>query len=429
MGHTSKQGRLNKFVANFSFLKGNLLILTISWMFWFPAIRLTESYGQLYIIALGASTIILGAINSISTATLAIVRILGGYIADRFGRKKILTTMTFAITATYLIYAFAPNLGWLLPGWQWILIGATLQNVFLLYQPALVALRADSVPSEKRGFGFALTEFLPGIISIPAPIIATWLVLTNGTVQGMQIAYFAAFTLGLAAGVVRLWLKETLPERKDKRQDKFQNDFKKEYADAVRFIFKNMRNIALFYILYNFAFLGVSPLFSIYAKFFMELGDAGWGAMYAVSYILYLVLLIPTGLMVDKFGRRKILLLSLGFLVVFSFIYAVTPLTMPYDMRLVVLVTVYSVILLANVAQVNAVSALEADYIPREKRGRVTAALAFVASLSGAFGQILGGFEYETVDPRFPFIALTVFMILSFTVVFFKIKEPETREE
>jgi len=429
MGNTKRQSRFRRFVANFSFLRGNLLILTISWMFWFPALRLTESYGQLYIVALGASTIILGAINSISTATLSIVRILGGYVADRFGRKKILTTMTFAIASTYLIFAFAPDLEWLLPGWQWILVAATLQNVFLLYQPALIALRADSVPAEKRGFGFALTEFLPGLISIPAPIVATFLVVTRGTVRGMQIAYFVAFALGVMAGVVRLWLKETLPERMDKRQERYHRDFKKEYADAVRFIFKNMRNIALFYMLYNFAFLGAGPLFSIYAKFFMQLGDEGWGVMYTVSYILYLALLVPTGLLVDKFGRRKILLLSLISLIFFGLVYAMVPLNMSYNLRLLLLVTVYSAILLANVAQVNAVSALEADYIPREKRGRVTAALAFVASLSGAFGQALGGFEYERINERFPFLVLTVFMILSLIVVFFKIKEPEIREE
>jgi MFS family permease len=148
--------------------------------------------------------------------------------------------------------------------------------------------------------------------------------------------------------------------------------------------------------------------------------------MYSVSYILYLMLLVPVGLTVDRFGRRNMLLLSIAFLVMSSFIYAVAPLNTPYT--LLTLIIAYSAIVLANVAYANAVGALEADYIPREKRGRVTAALAFVAALAGAAGQVLGGFEYGSINQRFPFIFLTVFMVLSFLVVLFRIKEPKMRE-
>lgn len=419
MEKTPKQSRIRKLASNFSFLRGNLLILTISWMVWFPALRLTDTYGQPYIKELGASILILGAINSISTATLGIVRVIGGYIADRFGRKKIFCLMSFAISSTYLIYALAPS-------WEWILVAATLNSLFLLYQPALLALRAESVPPEKRGFGFALADFLPGLVSVPAPVIATYLVVTNGTVGGMRIAYFASFVLGIAAAVIRLFLKETLPKRKAEQRSSLYIDFKKDISEAIQFIFKNMRSIALLYIIYNFAYTGVLPLFSIYAIYFMQLGDAGWGIMYIVSYVLYLALLVPTGFMVDKLGRRRMLLLSIAFLTMFSFIYTAAPLSTPYD--LLILVVAYSAIVLANVAYSNTVGALEADYIPREKRGRVTATLAFVAALAGAAGQALAGFEYNSLSPQLPFVILTVFMVLSFCVVLFRIREPKIRE-
>jgi DHA1 family multidrug resistance protein-like MFS transporter len=389
-------------------------------MVWFPALRLTELYAQPYIKELGGSAFIVGAISSIATFTFAIARILGGYVADRFGRKNVLTLMSFSISFTYLIYAFAPS-------WEWVLIAATLYSVCLLSQPALLALRADSVPPEKRGFGFALTEFLPGIVSIPGPIIATYLVLTNGTVGGMRIAYFAAFALGIVAAIVRLFLKETLPKRKGKEELSFQADFRAEYSDAIKFIFRNMRNIALLYIIYNFAYTGVSPLFSLYALYFVQLGDVGWGLMYIISYVLYLALLVPIGFMVDRVGRRRMLLSSITSLIIFSLVYATVPINGLYI--LLILVVAYSAMVLANVVYMNAVAALEADFIPREKRGRVTAALAFVASLAAAAGQALSGFEYNAISPQFPFIMLTVFMVLSFVVVFFRIKEPKTREK
>jgi MFS family permease len=419
MEKAPKQSRIRRFLANFSFLKGNVLIIILSWIVWYPALGLIGGYSQLYIYALGASAIIVGAINSISTVTLSIVRILGGYIADRFGRKNVLTIMSFASAFTYLIYSLAPN-------WQWVLIAATLNSIFLLYQPALIALRYDSVPSEKRGFGFALTEFLPGLVSLPAPFIAIYLVLTNGTVGGMRIAYLIAFALGIIAAVIWLFLKETLPQRTDKRTS-FYSDFKKEYSEAMGFIFKRMHSVALLYILFNFAFTGAGPFFSIYAKSFLNLGDFGWGVMYAVSFILNFAFLIPVGLATDKIGERRMLLVGIGFLSLFSLIYATTLSNEPFS--LLIMVLTYAAMILAYAGYAKAVAKLEADFIPREKRGRVTAALSFVALLASAIGSAVGGFEYYLINPRFPFIVLTVFMALSFIVVLLRIKEPKTPEQ
>lgn len=242
----------------------------------------------------------------------------------------------------------------------------------------------------------------------------------------MRIAYFASFALGVAAAIIRLFLKETLPQRKREQRSSLYIDFRKDISEAIQFIFKNMRNVALLYIIYNFAYTGVLPLFSIYAIYFMQLGDADWGIMYIVSYVLYLALLVPTGFMVDKLGRRRMLLLSIAFLTMFSLIFTVAPFSTSYT--LLILVMAYSAIVLANVAYSNTVGALEADYIPREKRGRVTATLAFVAALAGAAGQAVAGFEYNSLSPQLPFVILTVFMILSFCVVLFRIHEPKIRE-
>jgi MFS family permease len=295
-----------------------------------------------------------------------------------------------------------------------------------LYQPALVALRYDSVPSGKRGFGFALTEFLPGLVSLPAPFIAIYLVLTNGTVGGMRTVYLIAFALGIIAAMIWFFLKETLPQRTDKRTS-FYSDFKNEYSEAMRFIFKRMHSVALLYILFNFAFNGAGPFFSIYAKSFLKLGDLGWGAMYAVSFILNFALLIPVGMATDKIGERRMLLVGIGFLSLFSLIYATALSDEPFSLLLMVFT--YAAMILAYAGYAKAVAKLEADFIPREKRGRVTAALGFVALLASATGSAVGGFEYYLINPRFPFVVLTVFMVLSFFIVLFRIKEPETPEQ
>jgi len=200
-------GWLQRLGKNLSFLRGNLLILTLSWMVWYPALRMFEPYDKLYMQDLGATPLIIGGITALSTVVVAFIRIPGGYIADRFGRKKIIVTMTFTVALAYLFYAFAPS-------WEWIFVGALISNFCLIYQPALMAMRADSVSPERRGIGVALADFLPMLVSIPSPIISGYLVSTMGRVDGMRLVYLAAVGMGVAGAFVRLLLKETLPEKK-----------------------------------------------------------------------------------------------------------------------------------------------------------------------------------------------------------------------
>jgi len=60
-------GWLQRLGKNLSFLRGNLLILTLSWMVWYPALRMLEPYDKLYMQDLGATPLIIGGITALST--------------------------------------------------------------------------------------------------------------------------------------------------------------------------------------------------------------------------------------------------------------------------------------------------------------------------------------------------------------------------
>ncbi len=399
------------------------MILTLSWVVWFPAMRMTNPYQQIYTAELGASTIIIGMISSVSTIVISLARIPGGYIADRYGRKKIVVLMTFAIALTFFIYAFAPS-------WEWIFIGAIIANASLIYQPALFALRADSVPPEKRGVSFAFMDFLANLACIPAPLIAAYLVATYELKGGMRIAYIAAALLGITAAFIRLFLKETLSERR--KRGKFGKDFGAgedfvmEYMDTLRFIFKNMFGLTLFYLLFNFGFMGISPFLSYYAVYFLGLEKEVWGYVYFLAGIFYLLSLLPIGFFVDRIGRR-IVLVGIIVLTVFGVIvYGLAPKASPVTLSFVF--AGLSVLMVSNASFFTSLSALEADLVPRERRGRTSAVLGLVASFSAATGQAFTGFAYENISPRFPFFVATAVLIAALGIAYFLVREPKERE-
>jgi len=77
----------------FGFLRGNYLIIILSYVLsgfgtglWFP-------FRSNYIEALGASLLEIGLISFIGSALSALITLPGAYIADRYGRKRIIVVL------------------------------------------------------------------------------------------------------------------------------------------------------------------------------------------------------------------------------------------------------------------------------------------------------------------------------------------------
>ena len=110
----------------------------------------------------------------------------------------------------------------------------------------------------------------------------------------------------------------------------------------------------------------------------------------------------------------------------------------PYCRTFIQTLTVLTIITAAGMFLTPAVKALEADLVPREKRGRIGAAFgrgsirirvgavtaSFVPSIGSVLGSLIGGVIY-TFNSTLPWLLLsiTLFLCLIITKIFFK--EPE----
>jgi MFS family permease len=122
----------------------------------------------------------------------------------------------------------------------------------------------------------------------------------------------------------------------------------------------------------------------VYAVELMDLSSVKWGLILLVEAALKTVLYIPGGLLVDHYSRWKMLLASL----VISLV----------SIPMFVLSTGFYQVLLIRVAVavatalfIPACTALMADSVPREMRGRVMAAFGRGSVMLGATGGGTGG--------------------------------------
>jgi len=183
-----------------------------------------------------------------------------------------------------------------------------------------------------------------------------------------------------------------------------------------------------------------SPFWVVYAVEETGLSSSAWGLILLIESALKMVLFIPAGILVDRWGRTPSLLAALlvALVSIPSFVFA--------DGFAAVLL-IRAVIAVAFVIAIPASSALMADLVPREKRGRVMAALGQGGIMLGAAGggtggpgvgfvitiplmlaSLLGGLLYAA-NPVYPWLFVLLATVLQILLLVFLVRDPKRAEE
>lgn len=404
--------------AEFSFMRGNLLTLIVSWLFVFFTFSMTSSFDSPFFTKLGAPPVVIGLMGSAGALVLGLVRIPGAVIADRYGRRQIIVMMTFSIAFSFLFYIFAPD-------WRFVLIGMIISNLSLIYQPALDAILADSVPSEKRGMGFAAVNVIPNIPTIIAPAVAGYLVATHGLVPGMRLVYTVVFFCMMIASFIRLFfLRETLDNPQPIKLDAMKVAFKDSFS-AIREAWRDMPRTLRFVTVAFLVSAFEEPMFrmftSLYVLYVVGVGPIEWGLVNTAWIATTIIFGFPFGKVVDKIGRRKSILVAYSIFIPATILFV---LARSFSHLLVV----YFFFGVGGCLIMPAYNALLADLIPKEKRGRIMGTIVTLNILATVPSSALAGFLYGA-SPVYPFILSIILGATVSMIILFAVKEPKTKEQ
>lgn len=401
----------------FRFLRGNLLVLLISYIIFGFMTALFNPFRSLYIRELGASPLILGLMSSLGSVILAIIRVPGAFIADRFGRRNVIVLFTFGAALSYGFYFIAPD-------WRLIVVAVIVSNLSHIYQPALEALEADSMPPERRGMGYLLVWWLPGAPGLFAPVISGYLVERFGLVPGMRLVYVLVFISALSVALVRWrYLKETLVEGVNLGLKEFALAFRESIGsikDAWLDMGGEIWSLASVVLLVSFENPLYSLYYALYAVDVVGVSAMEWSIVSVIGTLAMSLVGIPAGKLIDKIGRRK----SMLFAYVFS-LPALVAFTMIRGFYMMVVVNIS--FLLCNSLLFPSLMALQADLVPKERRGRIMGLMGTLRSLAMVPAGILFGFLYE-INKSYPYYVGVLIEIITITLILFYIREPENRQ-
>lgn len=390
-------GKLSRLASSLKRIHRNIWVLATGWLFWSPVQSMAGPYVQLYLSRLGAAPEDLSLVQSLQQYANAAARIVGGYFADRHGRKKIIWVGTLLVAATYLLMAVAED-------WRFYAFASSLNSLSLFYQPALESIQADSVLLEARGRTYAFIQFASGLVSSVAPLGGAAVVNTLGLVDGVRLSFVLSGLVGFVIAWIRLkYMVETLPPNTNGE------GFLEAYRSSLRILRGNIVYLLVIDVIQNLVgamtFLG-----NYYMFYYLGIDKTGLGVLATLGGVTGLLFTLPAGYIVDKRGRGPSL--TWGYLLgtISLLVFVATPPRAPTALPLLALSSVIGS--LGGPLYGLAWGSLRADLVPKEHRGRIYALLGIPPTIAWSIGAMIGGWMYSSLGPQTPFTASLLLRVL-----------------
>jgi MFS family permease len=365
----------------------------------------------LYLQKLGASVGQIGLFYTLSQIIPLLLQILGGWVSDSLGRLR-----AIAIGSVVGIFVYVPLI--LASRWEWVLIASALSAVTRsLIGPSFDAFIADHSAPENRARLFGITQTLFGVVSVVGPLAGGYLVEAIDF-KGMLIIAAALYLVATAmrVGMAREASKggEANPTRLT--LDSLKKNLGTMFAlilagglftwimitDGVRDIFFNM----------SFSFL------SVYMKDIASLSISQIGVMNSIFGIAMMAVMIPAGWLSDKVGERVNIAISFLFMAVSIGMIAGVPDASPAWVYVLGWVIAGLGVGLATPAYQSLIS----KAVPQRLRGVAFGLFSTSLGLVSLPAPVIGGYLWENVSPRFPFMLTALVSLLSIIPVWFKFK-------
>jgi DHA1 family multidrug resistance protein-like MFS transporter len=178
-----------------------------------------------------------------------------------------------------------------------------------------------------------------------------------------------------------------------------------------------------------------APFWIVYAIEVIGISEYEWGFLMLLIGILRIVVSIPVGHFVDRYGSKRMILMALLLapIPIFLFTFCKTFLTV---------LAILAIMAIVNTIISPAFSTLMTNVIPLKRRGRLLALLGrgtaisyggvyvegFLLFIPVTVGSLLGGYVYEA-NPQYPWFILTFAIISCLVMSFLFIHEPKKPED
>lgn len=353
-----------------------------------------------YLEELGATPSIIGYILG-GNSLLLFVTLIGGYLADMFGRKKI-------IVASYLILSL--SIPWFIVAdtWIWAVPGIILLGARTLSEPGIDALLADETTSDERGKVYSIMWVLITSTTILSSSMLAFITSAMGLYQGVRSGFMVYFILA----IITVFLFNYYLEDKKPLPCSSPNfiHFHESLWKTARASSRDYRLFFAYYLAETPARMILSTYYVLFLVHVSKASDALAAMVFSIAMVIYLVSQIAIGPLIDKVDRAHALssfliltLLSTMFFNVFN--------------NNLLIVAFFCVIMLVTIFLEQYMHLIfMADVTVEENRGTSLGLMQTVIGIESALSIVVGGMLFE-IDPFYPFILSVLFLMISLIIL------------
>lgn len=385
----------------------NVYVLLASWIIFSFTYSIVDPYIQLYFTELGGSPTLIGIVFSLTPLTASVFYIMGSYIADNYGRRWLVTRISFLIAIVCLGYALSPS-------WHFLLLFLILEGVAGVYRPALWALYADSLPQHRLASGFLLANVMPRLAAIPSPYIGGRLA-DLYHIMGYRYGFLMAAIVAFTIAAVRIrYLKETHKVEAKKWSDiPWRRVFKeswREIAYTLRELPKQLMVIFVSAIIFNMSSYMYATYRVIVAVKFMGYTKSVIGSILSCALMVLAIwtLVIVKYRILDRVPKVKAM-------VAIMFIYSILYLIYTYG-ELWSILTAFVLSAVFGTTWASLYNSYLMETTPLELRARIQALRMIVRAIATVLGGALASFLYF-LYPNYPLIIFYASSVLGFSSI------------
>jgi MFS family permease len=348
----------------------------------------------------------LGTMLTIASLASNLVAVLGGFVADKYGRKPMMVLGTVLSCLGAIVYFQTRTTIGLLAA---VLLSSIGGAMTLSLSVTMVS---ESAGEERRASSFGYVQMLGSMGSALGPIIGGWASISYGTRSPFLFA-FGMYLLGFV--VLLSVLRETHRGGKQVRMLPWRLSEIKQIHHSLPDA-KSLYMLVLAQLIISFGGAFGGSLSILYASEVIQAGDMERGLMTSVYMVTSLVFMIPAGKLSDKIGRVPPLLAHEILYISIQFGYALAQ--APIHLILLNALTGFTVAI-----GIPGFRALQTELMPQQHRAKLLSLYGFIAGLAATPGPLISSLVWKIYGPRMMFVLSGILVSPTALVIYTSVKE------
>ena len=352
--------------------------------------NLTAQSNAIYTVALGADSITLGTLSSISNGVSALISTPIGWLVDRFGIKWFQVLGMALLAAGTLTYALAPS-------WEWLIVATIFFSISMrLVGTGCSVLCSDSIENRDRATAQNLCVTFSSIASLIAPLVAAHLITLSGglSAAGIRPLYYVQF---VGYGFLLLFVAMQLMEPDRGRPIDARTDTR--FVDGFKQLFVGQRILRRWIAVSVLTWLPMamtSPFLLLYAHEMKDANQYLLGVMSTAMVLTRLVFGIPLGRLADRIGRKKVIFLLTP-------LWYISNILLAFSFNSATLIVSASLQTFYGISS-GITSAMTLELVPLEKVGKWSGALGLFRGLVAIPAPVISGLVWRKLGPLYVFL-------------------------